>query len=188
MGGFGSSRWEDHVRARPVENCLPLDCARLKAACAFEAAPGEQVQLRPKLEGLPMPGAQSVRRTGSGPGALTVQFRPFDPAAGHPFSKGYAGKLQRQRVQLLTTRPHFGGVRYWIACPACEKRKGVLWLPPYHSRYRCRTCHELTYRSCQQSHADEARWRTPGASRKRMRRRLREAGYDPAAVLNERSG
>lgn len=189
MGGFGSTRWEDHVRARPVEACLPLRCARMDWRRVFEAEPGEWLRVKPELfEQMRPPGLEAVRPTESrpAPGALDVRFRPFDPQRGHPFFNGRPGPPAVQRVQLLTTRPHFGGVRYWMECPACEGRKGVLWLPPPASRFRCRECYELTYRSAQRSGLEEARWRTPEATRERMRRYLREAGYDPAEAFGGR--
>ena len=59
-------------------------------------------------------------------------------------------------VELTTTPCNFGGVRYWFLCPlvvdgkACRRRVGKLYLP-WGSRYfGCRTCHDLTYRSCKE--------------------------------------
>lgn len=60
------------------------------------------------------------------------------------------------KVRLTTTRPRFGGLRWWFVCPLsvnevyCGRRVGKLHL---HGRYfGCRHCHELTYASCQESH------------------------------------
>jgi hypothetical protein len=33
------------------------------------------------------------------------------------------------RVQLETTRPHYGGVRWWFICPLSGRRARVLYLP-----------------------------------------------------------
>ena len=56
---------------------------------------------------------------------------------------------------LTTTRPHFGGRRWWFQCPLvvngvpCRRRCRILY-KPYGSRYfGCRHCHRLTYRSRQ---------------------------------------
>jgi hypothetical protein len=60
------------------------------------------------------------------------------------------------RVLLTTTRPRFGGLRWWFVCPlvvrgyACERRVGKLYLPPGSRYFGCRHCHELTYRSAQE--------------------------------------
>jgi hypothetical protein len=59
-------------------------------------------------------------------------------------------------VQLATTRPRFGGLRWWFICPlvvngrACGRRVGKLYLPPGGRYFGCRHCHELTYRSAQE--------------------------------------
>ena len=63
-----------------------------------------------------------------------------------------------QRVNLMTTQPNFGGVRHWLSCPLlvegkpCGRRVSKLYLPPAGDRFGCRECHNLTYRSSQQSH------------------------------------
>ena len=54
----------------------------------------------------------------------------------------------RQIVDLVFTSPHYGGVRPWFACPECDKRVGVLFLP-FHGRHTwaCRHCWNLRYLS-----------------------------------------
>ncbi len=48
--------------------------------------------------------------------------------------------------------------RWWFACPlvvngrACGRRVRMLYLPPNGRYFGCRGCHDLTYRSCQESH------------------------------------
>jgi hypothetical protein len=60
-------------------------------------------------------------------------------------------------IRLTTTRPRFGGLRWWFLCPlvtwgrACERRVGKLHLPPHGRYFGCRQCHALTYTSCQES-------------------------------------
>ena len=49
---------------------------------------------------------------------------------------------------LTTTKPRFGGLRYWFMCPRCGRRVGKL----YHAeRWACRRCHHLTYQSQRRS-------------------------------------
>ena len=60
-------------------------------------------------------------------------------------------------ISLTTTRPRFGGLRWWFVCPLvvngepCERRVGKLYLPPGSRYFGCRHCYDLTYTSCQES-------------------------------------
>ena len=54
-----------------------------------------------------------------------------------------------QEVALASTTPHYGGRRWWFACPGCQARAGRLYL--HQLSFRCRKCHGLTYRSAQLS-------------------------------------
>lgn len=62
------------------------------------------------------------------------------------------------RIPLETTRPHYGGLRWWFLCPLsrdgkyCGRRVSKLHLPPGGKYYGCRHCYDLTYQSCQDSH------------------------------------
>ena len=64
-------------------------------------------------------------------------------------------------MRLQTTPAQFGGQRWWFTCPlivdgmACNRRAGKLFLPPGAKYFGCRTCHGLTYRSCQEAHQTE---------------------------------
>lgn len=61
-------------------------------------------------------------------------------------------------VEMTTTPTEFDGRRWWFTCPlivngvSCRRRIGQLYLPPGEQFFGCRTCHDLTYRSCQESH------------------------------------
>ena len=50
------------------------------------------------------------------------------------------------RVRLTTTRPRFGGLRWWFVCPLvvggqpCNRRVGKLFLPPAGRYFGCRPC------------------------------------------------
>jgi hypothetical protein len=62
------------------------------------------------------------------------------------------------RIQLRTTRPYYGGVRLWFQCPLitngipCRRMVRTLHLVSGRRYFGCRTCHGLTYTSCQESH------------------------------------
>ncbi len=58
------------------------------------------------------------------------------------------------RVSLIKTYPNFGGVRWWFVCPAsgCGKMVRKLYGAPGSRYFFCRTCQNLTYTSCRESH------------------------------------
>jgi len=66
-------------------------------------------------------------------------------------------------VQLTTTRPFFGGIRWWFVCPlyingrACQRRVRKLYLPSGGTYFGCRTCYNLTYESVQ-THDNRIAW------------------------------
>jgi hypothetical protein len=61
-------------------------------------------------------------------------------------------------VPLVTTQPAFGGPRWWFLCPflrrgrPCGRRVAKLFIPPGGQHLGCRTCQNLTYRSCQENY------------------------------------
>ncbi|MDB4285529.1 hypothetical protein N9903_01330 [bacterium] len=59
------------------------------------------------------------------------------------------------KVPLETTRPNFGGLRWWFLCPAvgCERRVRKLYLRGKY--FACRHCYKLTYTSCQDSYKSD---------------------------------
>ncbi|MGY3743668.1 hypothetical protein [Leuconostoc inhae] len=48
-----------------------------------------------------------------------------------------------REIQFTTTSPNYGGVRYWLVCPICDKRKGTLYA--VKSVMACRNCAKLYY-------------------------------------------
>lgn len=50
-----------------------------------------------------------------------------------------------------------GGCRYFFECPFtnCGRKCTKLYLPPGADRFGCRKCHDLTYRSCKDSHKND---------------------------------
>lgn len=59
------------------------------------------------------------------------------------------GEPITDQVLLTSTRPHYGGYRWWFACRRCNRRVGVLFNPG--SVWRCRHCWRITYRSSNES-------------------------------------
>ncbi|MDI6614102.1 hypothetical protein QMA64_05850 [Leuconostoc suionicum] len=52
-------------------------------------------------------------------------------------------KFNGHKVKLTTTSPNYGGVRYWLVCPVCGKRKVTLY--DVKSVMACRSCAKLYY-------------------------------------------
>ena len=48
-------------------------------------------------------------------------------------------------VRLVTTTPHFGGVRYWYQCPRCQGRVAKLYVTGSRPDLACRRCAGLVY-------------------------------------------
>ena len=70
------------------------------------------------------------------------------------------------RIGLTTIPLPWGGVRWFFLCPSigCSRRVSKLYLPPGGRYYRCRCCHDLTYRSCQESHRYDELYEFLGAA------------------------
>ncbi len=72
----------------------------------------------------------------------------------------YNGEPVDDAIRVTTTQPNYGGRRFWWLCPRCFRRVGVLFAPG--SRWRCRTCHRITYTSSNESHSLDAMARMLG--------------------------
>lgn len=61
------------------------------------------------------------------------------------------------RIRLVTTKPHYGGLRWWFICPLVRRdgepprRVAKLYLPPGAKYFGNREAYGLTYTSCQES-------------------------------------
>lgn len=90
---------------------------------------------------------------------------------------GQVGSSFTYLIEIATSRPRFGGRRYWFRCPVvrdgipCGRRVGRLYLPPGQQIFACRVCYNLTYWSAQ-------------THDKRVDRMMR----DPAALLSALAG
>ena len=67
-----------------------------------------------------------------------------------------------QSISITRTNPYFGGFRNWFICPLwrngqpCNNRVSMLHRAPNSNCFGCRTCQNLTYESCQDSHKYDA--------------------------------
>ena len=56
---------------------------------------------------------------------------------------------ERQRIEVTTTHPSFGGRRFWLVCPGLERECGGRFLRLYRAldggHFACRECHKATH-------------------------------------------
>ena len=82
-------------------------------------------------------------------------------------------------VRLVTTRPNYGGHRWWFACPLVRRRAAKLYLPPGGRLFGSREAYGLTYAFCQASGSPliASIAADVGASVPRVRRAMRTLGF-----------
>ena len=56
----------------------------------------------------------------------------------------FRGKQYHYDIKLTTTKPNYGGKRYWWECPKCGRRVAVLYCAGY---YVCRHCLGAKYQT-----------------------------------------
>lgn len=152
MGGYGSGNWYRFDKKATVEDCWKLDVNRL-------ARDGVLVPWRS--------GSLHWENTDTGERLASVSYVTFPQGEfglGLRLSYRIADTENVELpIRLQTTRPHFGGRRWWFACPllvngvVCKRRVAKLYMRGRH--FGCRHCHDLSYRSCQEAHHTE---RMPG--------------------------
>lgn len=79
-------------------------------------------------------------------GSVGYELHPQDCLVLIWTSRGTAHRLP---VALVSTAPHFGGVRWWALCPGCGRRCAVLY--GYGRGFACRLCLRLTYESTREN-------------------------------------
>src|ERR1019366_1036093 len=147
MGDFGSTRWNDHPKARTVENCF----------CVSTSCPREHLLNKHAGVMRPDPISRWVIRCFDSGREVLFEVRAQEgvqPVLQMTLS-AVGGRLadgSEQTIAFVSTRPHLGGIRWWFQCPSCSRRASFLYLPPRSTRFACRVCCHLTFRSSQESH------------------------------------
>ena len=158
MGGFGSGAWVD-VMTRKIHTglCRSLSVKTLKKMGVFDDSSDQVFSI------------SWVNELGDDAGKVSIIPQVHSGGNGNKRSLrlenggcvtggGSSVTVTSQVIPITTTPCYYGGVRYWLRCPAvvdgvlCENRVGVLYLPPAATVFGCRQCYDLTYESCQQSH------------------------------------
>jgi len=180
MGGYGSGRWGWHCKKTTVEKCLQLDTDRLNREGMLSW-------------GLRWLGIWRWTYADGATCSISLEVNTTDQA--RPWVRlFYTDKRKEQdvdyRVMLQTTRPHFGGWRWWFTCPlvvngqSCGRRVRKLYLPPRGLYFGCRHCYDLTYTSCQESDKRvSALRRIFEADPAALSDALERGGADPTLVL-----
>lgn len=151
MGGWGSGRpgWRS-----TVEESRVLDINRWVRQGWFEPGvwrSGSLVWRYPDEEEILASIGYQVDTTSLHDPHVRLHYTITDPFTDEKHSLDY-------EVRLTTTRPHLGGIRWWFVCPRrrhgapCACRVAKLYLPPGGRYFGCRTCYNLTYTSCRESH------------------------------------
>ena len=61
-------------------------------------------------------------------------------------------KVMDYKIPLITTKAHFGGVRFWFKCPVTGRKAAKLYLPYGANFFACRQAYRLKYASQSQSY------------------------------------
>ncbi|MBW2275006.1 MAG: hypothetical protein JRG96_17205 [Deltaproteobacteria bacterium] len=166
MGGFGSGRIEAGGR-RVVDDALIFDIDRLKRRGELEpytSCFGSWVWYeRPSGRRLATVGYELD--TEATYGTLRLRYTVS--------SRRRAGSLHRDYViDLVTTRPHFGGLRWWFRCPVSGRRVRKVYAHPGSSYFASREALGLTYQVCREEPLD-------GAARRARKRAARLGVFGP---------
>ena len=148
MGGYGSGRgW-----GRPVvEDARTIDVDRLR----------QEGVLRPHVH---QTGYWGWWNTHNGEQTSSIGYELDTTAAAgwirlqYTITKRAGGERRPMdyRVELATTRPHFGGVRWWFVCPLSSRKVRKLYLHPISDHFASRQALGLTYQSCRETAGNRA--------------------------------
>lgn len=151
MGGLGSGNRRSGRRKTTVEECLFLDINILMRQ-GLETSQSIPVFVKSV--------SAFRRKKVADIASKLVEDKDGNPTLCFSYAVKPDGKKQKvfQTVPLQSTLLCSGGLRWWFTCPLtvdgtpCERRVGMLYLPPGGIYFGCRHCYDLTYRSCQESH------------------------------------
>jgi hypothetical protein len=151
MGGPGSGRWGWHDKRTTVEECLPLDAARLARDWLLARSAAAGVLTWSNTRTGEQTASAGYRCEVIGDTVVLRLLYAVTRANGDRHDVD-------EPIVLRTTRLHNGGARWWFACPLvvngrpCDRRVRKLYLPPGDRYFGCRHCYRLTYESSQESH------------------------------------
>ena len=168
----GPRWWKDHTPRSTIAD-VPL-CLTARDARALLQS-GEDYRLRgvlaPSGEGT-LYYAVTVERQYS-PSRLALCLQSTDPVRGRMFQVTARAGPPLVAVDIDWSRCRFGGVRYWLRCPQCDRRRTAVYTLGAVDALACRVCLGLAYSSQRQ---------TPRTRRRTRASRIAERlGIDLAA-------
>jgi hypothetical protein len=146
MGGYGSGR----SGGRPtVESALRLDIDKLMGWGAIRA--GEHLAGEMRLEFYDDEIAVKFESLVGDPWASWFRLR-------YSMADYWTGEELEidDKIYLATTRPHFGGLRWWFICPRSNRRVRKLYLPLGGRHFWSRRTYRLAYASQREAVHDRA--------------------------------
>lgn len=155
MGGYGSGRWRWHSKKTTVEECRQLDVSRWRREgliVPYHVWHGGWSWRDPHTDKERASIGVQVA-TGADAGQVVLRYT-VTPPGGEPQQLDYV-------APLVTTRPRFGGLRWWFQCPNrdCGRRVSKLYMPPGERYFLCRHCYDLAYTSSQEHDKGRDRFR-----------------------------
>jgi hypothetical protein len=162
MGGYGSGR----TGGQPtVESALRLDIgAMMRWGCI---RPGAHLQGEMTLHFYDDELAIKFESRVGDPwdSWLRLQYTIHDYWTGDPYEID-------DKIFLTTTRPSFGGLRWWFVCPRLNRRVRKLYLPLGGRHFRSRRAYRLPYSSQRET--------VHGRAMRRAEKLCKRLGGDPA--------
>jgi hypothetical protein len=136
MGGPGSTRWNDHARKYTVENSCILKMKQIHSS------------LVPHCTGV-------ITWSKNNKFLAVVRYQVItdkDIPTAIRLSYTWNERDISYLIYINSTPLPWGGRRYWFNCPnsGCVRRIANLYLAPGSQNFACRSCHNLTYKSCQE--------------------------------------
>lgn len=139
MGGFLSGRPRERVL---VEDCLTLDASFLRKLDCFAGLARKR-----------------LKWTRDGKVSATGRIDVFTFPQERPRAVVKLDGLPAQTIELTSTRPDFGGERWWFVCPTTGSMCRTLYLTPSANRFVSRQAANIAYRSNTLGFAGRVRWR-----------------------------
>ena len=139
MGGFGSGMWFRYDKKTCIEEVKRIDIRFLKKIGVLNKFCSGQL---------------SWSAGGRPSGTINYHATPEDLELKFNFRRGSYEQWQpiKQRIYFSTTDCNYGGKRYWLICPNCHRRVGILC--GLDRLFLCRHCYKIPYGAQQESVLD----------------------------------